>query len=194
MAKRSGRNRKAGKRTKSGQLSRAGAIVRPSEWVQAQQARFGNHYGSALGRAYAGGLLGEGNEAKTRLDAGNKFVLRYSKVIGGDCYTCPLDRSVKGSNDNPDHERDLHQQEWLYAMIDSLDHAGLRPWLDQLIHTNYTDRGPYWLDALLGGQRDIGDRRVLEAAIMALDLVAGQKTQSCAKRLDAMRDIGYARS
>lgn len=190
MAK--GRNRKKGKREPNGRLSRAENRVKPSEWVQRQQIRFGNHYTHALGRAYRSGLLGEGAEAKIRLDAGNKFVLRYSKIIGGDAYSSPLgDRS--GSNDNlEDYARDKHQFDWLMDAITDLERAGLRPWLDQLISKLYVDNGPKWLDALLdkrwnentGKWREgkptghKADLRVLEAAIAALDLLAGTKSDS----------------
>lgn len=167
-----GRKRKQGKRTPAGQLSRAGQRAKPSDWVQAQQDRFGNHYGSALGRAYASGLLGEGNEAKARYDAGKKFTLRYTRTFGGDSYTCPLgDRS--GSNDNHDPERDRHQQEWLFEMMNKLDHAGVRPYLDQLLSSLYVDTGPYWLTDLLAGKRHPADVMVLNAAIKALDIIGG---------------------
>lgn len=173
-----GRKRKAGvKRTASGQISRAGQIVRPSDWVQTRLDRFGNHYSSALGRAYAGGLLGaykDDPDAKVRLDAGNRFTLRYARTIGGDAYTCPLDRSPRGSsNDNQDSDRAKHQEQWLFSVMDALDRAGVRPWLDQLIHKNYTDTGPYWLDELLAGGRHEADRAILKAAIRALDIIAG---------------------
>ncbi|RDC59771.1 hypothetical protein HME9302_00966 [Alteripontixanthobacter maritimus] len=165
-----GRKRKAGKRTASGQLSRAGERVKPSDWVAARQERFGNHYSSALGRAYISGLFGKGPEAKERYDAGNKFALRYSKLIGGDSYSCPLGDGSGGTGVT-DHERDLHQQEWLDAARKRLDDTGGRPYLDQLILKTYTDTGPYWLDAILDGEGTAAHKLLLKAAIKSLDTV-----------------------
>lgn len=206
-----GRKRKAGKRTPSGQLSRAGRSTlpnRPSEWVQARRAMFGSHYNTALGRAYASGLLGEGQDGKTRLDAGNRFVLRYSKVFGANAYSCPLDRTPRGTNDNTDTARDRHQQAWLFATMDRLDALGLRPWLDQLIHRNYTDAGPHWLDALLAArwnahkthwragepQGKDSDLRLLEAALKALDCISGSADGDEAKAVDIPLHLCNGRS
>ena len=44
-----------------------------SERVQAMRDRFGEHHGSAIGRAYASGLLGEETIARVRYDAGKRF-------------------------------------------------------------------------------------------------------------------------
>lgn len=176
-----GRRRKSGKRTKAGQLSRAGQLTRPSEWVQKQLETFGNHYSSALGRAYAKGLLGDlktdGTLAKTRYDAGRKFVQRYTRVIGGDTYACPLGDNDGGSPSH-DPERDAHQQGWLFDVMAELDRSGCRPYLDQLLSSLYTDTGPYWLDALLKGGKDPADQMVLDAAIEALDLIGGTQGET----------------
>jgi hypothetical protein len=210
MAK-AGRKRAKGKRTPSGQLSRAGRSDlpnRPSDWVLAQRAKFGSYYSSALGRAYVAGLLGAGNEGKTRLDAGTRFVQRYTRVFGGNAYRCPLDRTPRGNNDNADHERDRHQQDWMYAITDRLDARGLRPWLDQLIHRNYTDTGPYWLDALLnvrwnahGEKWRVGEAQgkatdlvVLEAALKALDCAAGLAEEDDSKSVDIPLHVCHGRS
>lgn len=60
---RAGRKRKDGKREPNGRLQRVSGFDKGSDWVQAQRARYGEHYSTALGRAYAAGLLGEESEA-----------------------------------------------------------------------------------------------------------------------------------
>ena len=89
-----GRPRKAGARNKSGRLKVPAdpKIERPSEWVRGQFARFGQDYNSALGRAYAAGLLGEGAEAKNRYDTARKLISLYRRIIGKDRYGCATRR------------------------------------------------------------------------------------------------------
>lgn len=183
MGRNAGRKRKTGARYKCGKLKPEASFDRGSDWVQAQKARFGSYYSSALGRAYAAGLLGEEDEAKRLLDAGNAFARTYNRVIGPvGIYRCPLDRTPRGGltlvkDDDEQQERDLDQQRWLYAAIDSLDVDGSRPWLDQLLHSNYTDIGPHWLDNLLAGSKDPVDAMFLRAATRALDIIAPAKQQ-----------------
>lgn len=159
---------------------------RGSDWVQSQRARFGTYYSSALGRAYAAGLLGEvhSEEAKRLLDAGSAFARTYSRVIGPvGIYRCPLDRTPRGGltlvDSSPEQqERDLDQQRWLYAAMEALRLDGSRPWLDQLLHANYTDSGPHWLDAHLAGNPQASDHMLLKAALRALDVIAPPKQRS----------------
>lgn len=172
-----GRPRKAGKRTASGRLKRNNypefTYVRGSEWVQAMQARFGTHYNTALGRAYAAGLLGEGTEALNRYQAGKKFARLWRWKYGGDAYRCALDDTPRGGHDeihaNDDRE---HDHKWLKASADSLDVSGLRPYFDALISSLNVDSGPFWLDSLLAGSKDARDKMLLAAAIRALDIIA----------------------
>ena len=171
------RKRKRGdkrKRTASGQLSRAGQRTQPSEWVQEQRERFGDHYGSALGRAFITGHLGEGSEAKARLDAGNLFTMRYARVFGTQEYTCPLDDSVGGAA-RFDDDRAREERRRVLDTIADLDRAGLRPWLDQLLSRQYTDTGPYWLDKLIAGTGNDGHLRILAAAVRGLDVLLGEQ-------------------
>lgn len=174
MAK-TGRKPKAGRRTKSGRLARNNypipAYDRGSEWVRRQRERFGEHYSTAIGRAFATGLLGEGAEAKARLDAAKRFVRAYRKFIGGEFYRCPLDDTPRGNIVTLDSEKDAEQQAWLFIAMDSMDQSGGRPYLDQLLSREHTDTGPQWLDRLLDGKRDNRDRIVLEAALKALDAI-----------------------
>lgn len=195
MTKR-GRPRKAGRRTDKGRLERNNYPVpiydRGSEWVQAMRLKYGEHYGWAMGRAYAAGLLGEGNDAKNRLDAAKRFVRLYQRFIGGVAYTCPLDDSVRGGNvvhlDVPDHQKDDHQ--WLFAAMDAMDVSGCRPYFDQLISSLFIDSGPYWLDNILAVRVDMErkkpdsfrvrfaaspDQAILNAAIRALDIIAPEQ-------------------
>lgn len=173
-----GRPRKNGKRERNGRLQRdsyAVNLVKGSEWVQGMTERYGQDYGSALGRAYASGLLGEGNEAKVRYDAGKRFSRLYSALIEQGRYGCPLGRETRSTGSAVAimaHPRAVEDQDWLFAAMNALDSLGLRPWLDQLILDAYHDRGPYWLDAMLGGGKHPADVEVLKTAIRALDAIA----------------------
>lgn len=174
-----GRKRKDGKRTESGQLSRAGRNVQPSEWVAKRRARFGEYYNSALGRVYASGLLGDGNEAKERYDTSRKFAALYRRLIGRDRYRCALDTSPRGStgDDLSDAraEKEAHDTEWLLEAMRKMDATGCRPFFDQLICHTFTDYGPPWADRLLDGPKDRRDTMVLDAAIMAIDAMIGER-------------------
>lgn len=177
MAKRKGRPLKQGKRTKSGQLSRAGIspFDHGSSWVQAQRARYGEHYSSPIGRLFARGMLGEDMDAKNRLDTGKRFARLYRAIIGGDGYRCALNPDPRSGGQRTafhGHANEQENQDWLFAAMDTLDKRGLRPWLDQIISTEYTDRGPVWVDRLLMGGRDPYDHAMLKNAIAALDEIA----------------------
>lgn len=180
MAK--GRKRKGGNRERNGRLQRlpADRYDKGNERIAAMRERFGEHYNSAIGRAFAGGLLGDDTQAKVRLDTGKRFARLYSAVIALPAYTCPLAREiVSGGASSPiyDEQRAKDDQDWLFAMMAKLDREGLRPWLDQLISPVHTDEGPYWLDALLNGGKHPADRAVLNEAIKALDCIAPKVRQ-----------------
>lgn len=202
MAK--GRKRKNGKRTSSGRLSRAGkptvkvngvrrdADTRnsPSLWVAGQLETFGNHYGSALGRAYAKGLLADPKDehrAKERLDAANKLVSLYRRVFGGDAYRCALNDAPRGFDvDTPFTERDAAAHEWLLVNIGRIDATGCRPFFDQLVSRLHCDTGPVWLDRLLTAKgEDRRDRMVLDAAIKAIDAIGPVETRQVRYRDEA---------
>lgn len=179
MARR-GRKLTPGKRYPGGKRKPAPiAYDRGSEWVQAQRARYGEHYSSALGRAYAAGLLGEGNDAKRLYDGGKAFVRAYRRIYGGEGYRCPLNDDPRSTGFEMANsgilDDDRRCRDWLRAVSDSLDVAGVRPWLDQLIHSLYVDAGPPWLDRLLAGGKDSADRMFLDAALQALDIIAPAK-------------------
>ncbi|WP_260927396.1 hypothetical protein [Novosphingobium sp. 9] len=184
---RKGRPSKAGKREKNGRRQRSSAgfelaYDKGSEWVQARRAKYGTHYNTALGRAFAAGLLADDEAlALDRYQAGKRFARLYNRVVGGATYRCALDRSPRGAaNVAPDLDRlehDLRDQEWLFAAMASLDTAGCRPYFDQLITSLHTDHGPPWLDRLLDGGSDPLDKVLLDAAISALDILAPARRQ-----------------
>lgn len=176
-AARKGRPRKAGRRTDTDRLSRAGAIPsydKGSERIQAMRERYGEHYSSAIGRAYVSGLLGEESIARVRYDTGKRFQRAVERFFEVGRVKCPLGaQRVSGGlsvqiTANPFEEAEW---QWIIAMADKLDDKGLRPWLDQLTLGTYHDAGPYWLDALLDGGKHPADLAVLNAAISALDLI-----------------------
>lgn len=201
MGKRRGRPSKSGRRTASGRLVRAETpeSAKPSEWVKARFDRFGSHYCWALGRAYASGLLGEGNEAKDRLDSAGKFVTLYQRYYGGSVYSCPLDQTPRSNYvSDYDHDRQTAEKDWLKAAMLALEASGGMPFFEQLITRAHVDTGPSWLDRLLAvwtHNKDLpkaneklkakglkllkaqeyedADLAVLKAAIVALDAVPG---------------------
>lgn len=168
-----GRKRKAGRRAQSNRPSRAGAASPfdyGTERVAGLKLRFGDHYSTALGRAFASGLLGDGSDAKERLDIGNRFGSLYRRLLGGDRYRCALNDNPRGGSswDNP---REPEETAWLLDAIDRANRSGGRPFLDQLLSREYTDHGPVWLDRLLA-VKDRRDDIVLNAAIRAIDFIA----------------------
>jgi len=175
---RKGRPQKPGKR-KSGRPVVDRSFDRGSEWVQRQRDRYGEHYGSAIGRAYAAGLLGDGSQAKDRFDAAKRFSRAYMRIISQDRYRCALDRTPRGNlaiDLSPEANAfELEEQAWLFEAMNTLDQTGTRPFFDQLISSLHADKGPYWLDALLGGGRHPADRMVLDAALKAIDAITPRR-------------------
>jgi hypothetical protein len=170
-----GRKRKAGDRHRCGKLKRqpnAPGFDKGSDWVQERRARFGVHYCTALGRAYAAGLLGD--NADDRYMGGKQFIRVYQAIIGGEAYRSPLDDTPRGSSDHADYVNP-RDHDWLFAAMDALDVAGVRPYLDQLIARSHTDHGPPWLDALLAGGKHPADLMLLKAACKALDILAPER-------------------
>lgn len=176
MARR-GRPSKAGKRHPNGRRVHEASFDKGSDWVQARREKYGTHYGTALGRAFAAGLLAEDTDvALDRYQGGKRFARVYNRIVGGETYRCALDRSPRGcavAPMDPDAaEHEVREQDWLFSMMTMLDAAGCRPFLDQLITVSHTDHGPDWLDRMLAGGRDPCDQVLLDAAISALDILA----------------------
>ncbi|SLK03885.1 hypothetical protein [Novosphingobium mathurense] len=170
---RKGRPKKQGERYKCGKLRPT--FDKGSERVQALRERYGEYYGSALGRAFKHGLLGSDATANVRFDAGKRFARLYSAMIERGRYGCPLGRetlSAGSCGQISGNSFEMDNQEWLFDAMNDLDNAGLRPWLDQLILDQYHDHGPPWLDRLLAGGRDPADRMVMKCALDALDVIA----------------------
>ena len=165
-----GRKRKAGPRTASGRL-----IVlfdKGTDHVQAAKARYGDHYSSAIGRAFVSGLLGADDQAKDRLAMARKLVGHKHTVYGHKGYRCALDTSPRGGNLTlvPDAERD----ERVIAMAEWLNDAdvymsGCASFVWQLVGEEWVDEGPPWLDRLLARGGDVRDMMVLDAALQGLD-------------------------
>lgn len=178
---RKGRPTKPGRRTKSGRrVPDARPIDKGNDRVQERRARYGDHHATALGRAYAAGLLGDAAEAQDRYIAGKRFARVYARVIRVQAYRCALNDSPRGNPDlatiDPEQiERDRADQDWLFAIMRKLDDEGLRPWLDQLVSDCYVDSDPYWLANILAGGKHPADLMVLQAAIKALDCIAPRR-------------------
>lgn len=170
---RKGRPSKQGKRYPNGKLRPV--YDKGTERVQALADRFGTFYNSAIGRLYKSGLLGPEEDALPRYQAGARFARLYTRHIQQHTYRCALDTTPRGSlhdiDDPEEIERMQRQKQWLFAAMQSLDVAGVRPYFDQIISTNHTDHGPPWADRLLAGGKDPCDKIILAAAIRALDIL-----------------------
>lgn len=174
MARRGRPKKRNVKRHACGKVVQAITHDKGSEWVQGRRAKYGTHYSTALGRAYAAGLLGDdAQNADDRYIAGKRFARIYNRVIGGETYRCALDVSPRGGLTVVEiSEHDQRDRDWLFQKMKELDATGTRPWLDQLLSRLYTDTGPYWLDNLLAGGKHPADQMVLRSAIAALDVLA----------------------
>lgn len=174
-----GRKSKGGQRTKSGALKRnnypAPVYDRGSDRIRASREKFGEHYNSPLGRAYVSGLLGDEATAKNRLDAGKRFARLYNALIEQRRYGCPLGRELRSMGSVGEisgMEACMRTQQWLFDAMTDLDRDHLRPWLDQMLSSEYHDHGPVWVDRLIMGGRDPYDRAMLSNALKALDIIA----------------------
>lgn len=174
-----GRKSKPGARTKSGALKRNNypqpVYDRGSDRIKAQRDKYGENYNSPIGRAYAGGLLGDEATAMNRLQGGKRFARVYGSLIEQGRYGCPLGRELRlagSTSEVTGMEACMRTQEWLFEAMRDLDAEQMRPWLDQMLASEYHDQGPVWLDRLLMGGRDPYDRAMLNNAIKALDTIA----------------------
>lgn len=179
MGRGAGRKRKPGQRTASGALKRDNYPVpvydKGSDRIREMRERFGEHYNSAIGRAYASGLLGAEAEAMNRYQAGKRFSRLYSQLIEQGRYGCPLGRELSSRGTGGEVvgiAANMEAQTWLFDAMRDLDTVGLRPWLDQLLCADFHDAGPVWLTRLLMGGRDPYDRAMLKQCIDALDCIA----------------------
>lgn len=179
---RKGRPRNAGKRRyPNGRIKKPPpdpnaepSRIKGNDRIEAMREKWGTFYNSALGRAYASGLLGEGQEALGRYQAARKFVKLHARFYGAPGYTCPLDQAPRGHDNDPypDIEANRKQLAWLNAACDSMDVAGVRKYFDELVSPVNVDSGPAWLSILLANGTDPRCYAALNAAIRALDIIA----------------------
>lgn len=174
---RKGRKASPGKRTKSGRLYRDNYPTpiydRGSDWVQARKAKFGDHYSTAIGRAFVTGLLGDGDQAKDRYTMAKRLAATRKRYYAHRIPSCALDVSPRGGNvvmivTEDQAEQALADKHWLAHAERAMD-RGCVPYLDQLLSDAHTDEGPYWLTNLIEGPCDNRDKMVLDAALKALD-------------------------
>lgn len=155
MGKR-GRPRQSGKR-KNGRLIKTGmaeGIRQANDNALARRGLFGTNGWDAIGRAYVVGLLGEGDEAKDRLEKGRRYCAAHFAIYSPKQYRCALDRSPVGGSDEVNSERDarlIEQRAWLDREWRRLTDMGCGPYFDQLVDPlrMYTDHDPVWLAHLI---------------------------------------------
>lgn len=173
---RKGRPRKPGRRTDRDKPIRTPqAHDKGNERVQALRERYGEHYSTALGRAYAAGLLGEETLARVRYDAGKRFQRAVERFFEVGRVKCPLGQRMRSGGPAVQLAANSYEDDewqWVCDMADRLGQAGLRQWLDQLTLSRYHDADPYWLAALLDGGKHPADVAVLNTVIKALDMIA----------------------
>lgn len=153
MAK--GRPRKPGKR-KYGRLIKTGdeGIRQANDNALSRRELFGTNGWDAIGRAYSVGLLGEGDEAKDRLEKGRRYCAAHFAIYSPKQYRCALDRSPVGGSDEINPERDarlIEQRAWLDHEWKRLHLMGCGPYFDQLVDPlrMWTDMDPPWLAHLI---------------------------------------------
>lgn len=166
---RAGRKSKPGKRHPCGKRLPDPRIVRGNDRAEERKRLFGNHATTALGRAYAAGMLGD--EADSLYAAGKRFVRVYSRLIDPARYRCALDDTPRGRDDNDTHEQDMHDQSWLFGALARLEKAHMRAWLDLLLLDAYHDSDPPFLARLLAGGKNPVDRAMLGRCITAMGIV-----------------------
>jgi hypothetical protein len=133
----------------------------------------------ALGRAFIAGLLGRGDQAERRLQAGRKIAAQYWRAYG---FTTPdsLARfQPQQPSGPPDPTADRIREDALNVALGlvrakSRDH---RRAFDQLAIDLNPDRGPGWLDRIVYAHRrqqrsSEGDYNLLRLAVEALDEIA----------------------
>lgn len=152
----------------------------------------GNGY-DPIGRAYAVGLLGDGDEAKDRLTMGRRYAQAYHAEYAVTRYRCPIGDNVRGIDhgDNRTNER----REWVDQQTARMVATGCLPYADQLLDpmNAFADQNPAWLARLL--DRALSNRKlalagrpeipheerdwiVLRAALRALDAILPMRREA----------------
>jgi hypothetical protein len=150
------RKRKAGKRTASGRLSRSldATFDHGADHARARKERYGTNGADAIGRAYVHGYLGDGNEAKLRLDTSRKCQRNYWRNVPA--ARCALDDTPRGnSSQTPEQiEGDKWAETFVSMFCQAVNRMGpdYRRAFDQLVIDPMPDCGPEWLDKLIAVQ------------------------------------------
>ena len=170
-----GRPRKSGPR-KNGRLIIP--VDHGTERTQAMQAIYGHDGCDAIGRAYRAGLLGEGSEAKALLDTARAIANAYWTAFEVGPFTCALAERTHGNVEPIDAEKVKRREQWLTESLRTVDRMGVRKAFDALVINVNPDHGPAFLDRLIYARRQhmpepLADRRVLRAALDALEMLAG---------------------
>lgn len=133
----------------------------------------------ALGRAYCAGLLGAGERADRRLQAGRKIAAQYWRVLG---FPTP-DSLARFQPQQPsmplDPKTERIREDALTTALDMVRARGrdVRKFFDQLVIDPNPDQGPPWLDAMVGAHRERRaaserDTTALGLAMEGLDVLA----------------------
>lgn len=130
----------------------------------------------AIGRAYCAGLLGNGEIADRRLQAGRTIAARYWSILG---FSSPdsLARFQPQQASAPrDEERDARREQALNEGLALVERCGrdVRIAFDHLVIDPNPDQGPPWLDAIVIANRNgrgSPERygKMLERALIGLD-------------------------
>ena len=189
---RKGRPRASGKRTRSGRLiplDPEARRVKGSEQAERRKELFGDNGYDAIGRAYAVGLLGEGDQAKDRLAIGRRYAQAYHAEWSIGRYRCALDSSPRGASN---YEGTNERREWIMAQTARVVATGTMPFFDQLVDPlrMHTDANPEWLGRMIAtelanrvtrGVLELHDERdwiILRAALKGLDALCGNPAAS----------------
>lgn len=161
--------RKTGPRYRNGRRKWQPSYDKGTDAMQAKQRRFGAYGTTGLGRAYSIGLLGNGDEAKARIDAGEQFARLRRAYMPHSKLTANLSDTPRGEPE-PHDESDQRRHARLIRMAKAMDATGGRPYLDSMLQEG--DSGPPWLDRLIDGGKNEFDQANLKAALKALDAIA----------------------
>lgn len=151
-----GRKRKTGRRYANGRLrlSPEARIVRGNDRAMAAAARYGQDHADAIGRAYRAGLLGEGSQAKARLDTARALASAYRATFTVGAVRCAIGGSVATADARilPAEPRTAQKRhEWLLGSLNRIKALprGCERHFRQLVLEDHPDGGPAWLDRLL---------------------------------------------
>lgn len=144
-----GRNRKPGKRKHGRLVFDADArLVKGNERAQARRDLYGGDGWDNIGRAYTLGLLGEGEQAKLRLDTGRKLASLYRRTYARG-YRCALNQEPRGGVSLIEGPFAMQDEEWLISALGRVATACPRRAFDAFVLDDTPDEGPIWADRLM---------------------------------------------